>query len=350
MTMRSLAISLLMLTQAQAALKYVATTGNDGNAGTSGAPYATINKALDVCAAGDSIFVAAGSYTENPIVKTSGSVSAAVSVTGTDASFGATTLRSVTVTGRFTTSLASGTQAYYRFENIAQTGATATGWALPLHYCTWINCSASSNTGATTDGFTYRDACIFQRCQADNNGRDGFGGAASTSDKSAMHGCVAFSNGRDGFRADRSAMTWVNCVAYSNVGNGFTMAVAPASCCMVINCTSDGNGVGIAVGGRFVLVANCIISNNTTGLSGYSSDGRNCNPSYNVVYNNGTARTNFPVGTGDITSDPLFTNRAGGDFTLQVTSPAKALGLPAYLDAGAYQLQDSSGRARAACP
>lgn len=44
---------------------YVATTGSDSNSGTSGAPYATINKALGVAVAGDVIEVAAGTYTGN---------------------------------------------------------------------------------------------------------------------------------------------------------------------------------------------------------------------------------------------------------------------------------------------
>jgi hypothetical protein len=44
---------------------YVATTGNDSNAGTSGSPYATLNKALSVATAGSVIQLAAGTYTED---------------------------------------------------------------------------------------------------------------------------------------------------------------------------------------------------------------------------------------------------------------------------------------------
>lgn len=44
---------------------YVATTGSDSNAGTSGSPYATINKALSVATAGSVIQVAAGTYSES---------------------------------------------------------------------------------------------------------------------------------------------------------------------------------------------------------------------------------------------------------------------------------------------
>lgn len=42
----------------------------------------------------------------------------------------------------------------------------------------------------------------------------------------------------------------------------------------------------------------------------------------NHFYNNtGGDRTNFPVGPNDTSGDPLFTNRAGGDYTLQAASP-----------------------------
>jgi hypothetical protein len=41
---------------------YVATTGNDGNAGTSAAPWATLQHAVDTIAAGDTILVESGTY------------------------------------------------------------------------------------------------------------------------------------------------------------------------------------------------------------------------------------------------------------------------------------------------
>jgi hypothetical protein len=41
---------------------HVATSGNDGAAGTSGAPWRTIQRAADAAAAGDTITVHAGTY------------------------------------------------------------------------------------------------------------------------------------------------------------------------------------------------------------------------------------------------------------------------------------------------
>jgi len=50
----------------------VATTGNDANAGTSAAPFRTVQRALDVALAGDTIVVRAGLYRERVAFKSSG--------------------------------------------------------------------------------------------------------------------------------------------------------------------------------------------------------------------------------------------------------------------------------------
>ena len=42
---------------------YVATTGNDTDAGTIGSPFATIEHAIAIAVTGDSIYVAIGTYT-----------------------------------------------------------------------------------------------------------------------------------------------------------------------------------------------------------------------------------------------------------------------------------------------
>jgi hypothetical protein len=57
-------LALLVSGSVSATTYHVAKTGNDGNAGTSGSPYLTINKAAQVMQAGDSVIVHAGEYRE----------------------------------------------------------------------------------------------------------------------------------------------------------------------------------------------------------------------------------------------------------------------------------------------
>ena len=50
-------------TQSFGAVYYVATDGNDGNAGSKDKPFATLNKANAVVHAGDTVWVRGGVYT-----------------------------------------------------------------------------------------------------------------------------------------------------------------------------------------------------------------------------------------------------------------------------------------------
>lgn len=66
-------IVLLMFVQgASATIYYVAKTGNDGNAGGESSPWLTIQKAANTAVAGDTVYVKAGTYTEQVIFQKSG--------------------------------------------------------------------------------------------------------------------------------------------------------------------------------------------------------------------------------------------------------------------------------------
>ena len=62
--MVSTLLSVGLLTTAHAGNYYVATTGNDGNAGTVERPFQTIRKALSLMRAGDTVYLRGGTYTE----------------------------------------------------------------------------------------------------------------------------------------------------------------------------------------------------------------------------------------------------------------------------------------------
>jgi hypothetical protein len=52
---------------------YVATTGNDANPGTQAQPWRTVQKAADTLAAGDTVYIRAGTYAEHVVPQNSGS-------------------------------------------------------------------------------------------------------------------------------------------------------------------------------------------------------------------------------------------------------------------------------------
>ncbi len=71
--MRQLLILLILVVSAFSANYYVATTGDDGDPGTSGEPWLTITYAETQVSAGDTVFIAAGNYAETVTIDVSGS-------------------------------------------------------------------------------------------------------------------------------------------------------------------------------------------------------------------------------------------------------------------------------------
>ena len=169
------------------------------------------------------------------------------------------------------------------------------GTTLGISVTDCVNCIADSNTGATTDGITALNACI---------------------------GCVAYANGRNGFTSNSNRFVCINCIAENNVGQAFvTTAAAPLSRLI--------NGAGY---------------NNCTGGGCSGND-----------YN--STNQTFVVGFVAVSAGSVFTNAAGGDFSLNNTASQGALlratGYPAtfpggtasYRDIGAAQHQDAGGAA-----
>lgn len=84
-----LIMTLLVATGAGATNYYIATTGSDSNPGTQISPWATINHADTVVVAGDTVHVAAGNYTFNPMQTNTSGTSGARIVYVSDTKWGA---------------------------------------------------------------------------------------------------------------------------------------------------------------------------------------------------------------------------------------------------------------------
>lgn len=161
-------------------------------------------------------------------------------------------------------------------------------------------------------------------------------------------GCWFHANGGDGFRiisgggngAYNYTFNFTNCVFYLNGGNGLTnlsdqvalttvagnVMIGLAYCAFVSN-TGDGVRSPANASGATTAWNNIFWNNTGFGYNSPTSNALvNSVPRCNAYGSNnpgggGVNRRNFPVGTGDISlsADP-FTNKSGGDFSLNSTA------------------------------
>ena len=138
----------------------------------------------------------------------------------------------------------------------------------------------------------------------------------------------------------------INNIIIDNTSTG--IGIYGSSAANIVNNTIDGNGGAGIYGssGSSALVLNNIISNNSSfgveaGGGSFTADIRN-----NDLFNNagGDISGGLVLGTGNISSNPLFKDLAGGDFNLQKGSPAidtgENTGAPADDLAGVTRPQD----------
>ena len=147
----------------------------------------------------------------------------------------------------------------------------------------------------------------------------GLAGDTNTS-KLVVRDCIVRNNNAENFPGIAGASV-VRCLLYNNTGWNSAEVLKD---CKSTNCTVYGN-----TGGRYEAgmgggnAVNCIFWGNGGEIN---SDGG----PYPVTYcdiQGGYA------GIGNLSSDPLFVNAAGGDFHLQTNSPAVNAGDPSILDA-----------------
>ncbi len=137
-----------------AATYYVAKTGNDNNAGTSTAPWLTVQKAANVVAAGDTVNVAAGTYAEKATVSRGGTSSSKISFVANG---------SVTIGGFYVTSPYISLTGF----NCNGTGVDANDAAITYyynaHYGEVRNCSISGVLGIVQGAgglYFYSNNCL----------------------------------------------------------------------------------------------------------------------------------------------------------------------------------------------
>lgn len=189
---------------------------------------------------------------------------------------------------------------------------------------TFVNCRTTNNGGKGHE--KYNQYSNFINFECDNNGSVCHGG--NWAGGSLFINSYIHDNSSSGISVDwnnGSSYTIFDSIFDSNSGNG--ISVPRGGCVSVRNLIYNNTGTGIYTGSFTAngntseyLFNNAIVSNGGYGI--YWNDTRN--PSFfdfNAYYNNTSGNLlNVTAGAHDVTSDPSFTDAAGGDFTLSSSS------------------------------
>jgi hypothetical protein len=269
---------------------YISPTGNDttGN-GTYALPYLTIQKAIAMTVANDTIILKNGTYTW-------------VTTTFSPRTYAAETNNLAILDaalGNPYCALASGTTNFIgiNFINNTQTAiggifrSSAFGGTLTFTNCIFRKNTVFSNNNYSST-FLYigsgTGTIIFANCLFDDLISNVASGICSVI----------------GMETSNS-LTMTNCVFYLKQTNGYKFTQLFMANASVFTIT----------------MKNCIIVNATGAATVYSQVYTGGSFINNVTYNCTNNITNFPAGTGNITSDPLFVDAPNSNFNLRPTSP-----------------------------
>lgn len=327
--------------EAHAATYYVATTGNNANPGTLALPFLTIGHAVSVSVHGDSIQIAAGTYSES------------INIPGTNLNLIGAGAATTILNGSITTS--SGFVLTVSGLKIQNGSLTISDMACNLSDCIFTNNGDALRL--FTNAFVNINNCTFN-----NNSGAGIIGGGSPS----INNCTFTANGKSGIYVTSGNPTVTNCTFTSNVNGAFESGggmrngpgVSRITNCVFLNNNGGGNGGGMFNTGNNAIVTNCIFIGNSGGAilnqGGSSPTITNCTFSGNsggpmgtggififggtttvtncilwgdigteIVNQGGTATVTYSdvgggfAGTGNFSADPLFVN----GHRLQANSP-----------------------------
>lgn len=272
-TMAGFVVTAILPMAVGAAMYYVAPapTGDDGNAGTQAAPFATIQKALDSITPANcwksQIIIAAGTYKiESELTPTYGTYTYTIKSASGDPS-------DVTIDA----------QGLSRCFNCAgSSGRASTG--ITFKGITFINGSVTGNGGGVraTSGCSFED-CVFRNCKATGSG----GGIAANAaldhiTNVLVDGCSATSDG--GGMYIPAGLTgsdgMSNCRIYNcsggSRGGGVYMestALSTVSNCDISCNTASGAAGGGGMFAKNAAISSCTVTNNVCDHSNTSSEG-----------------------------------------------------------------------------
>lgn len=330
---------------ATAATYYVATNGNNANAGTQAQPFQTIGQGLSVLAAGDTLYIRGGTYAERidsnqqtvragtswsnvvtiaayageTVTLRPGSGGEVINLTQSSIQYVVFDGLSLDATGvQFGMSLTNGAN-HVRFKNGEMKNSTLTGVAISVSPASSYN--EILNSKIHDLGSSNQDHGLY--IQTTNN---------------LVEGCEIYNTSGygiqlyNGYGGERASNNIIRNNRLHNLGLGSSGLGA-----VTINSGDDNmfynnlvydslRGIDVMWGGpqRTKIYNNTIYNTSAAGIE-IGSGSTNAVVQNNIVYQNGSTIINNGVGTqisNNLTTDPKFVNASAKDFTLQQTSPA----------------------------
>jgi Right handed beta helix region len=372
----SLIVAAVVITAAQARTYFVATTGNDANAGTITSPWLTLSHAVAQLAPGDTLWIRGGTYTgsANAIDSTINTVPGGTSTASiTIGAYNSGTLETVILQGGSGASgslvLDSATQSYLIIQDLILDGTNLAGNGQVVYigpgvshitllrdsirnspnfgmllsplsggYISVLNCSIYSNGSgslATNGHGIYNESShlTVQGCAIHDN--VGYGINNDSSGDATFTGTVIrdnliYNNGRSGQSAYGISDGWstgsqiYNNLLYNNQGG------------IIVYSKSSG-----------ALVANNTIYNSSQIPGGGGAGGGGIDLQYyaspptvenNIVYGNARAITDYggtgtPTIANNLSTNPSFVNSASTPPNLQVQAGSSAISAGTYVAA-----------------
>lgn len=267
---------------------YVNTNRPDdsGNALSWAAAKKTVGAALSIADSDDSVWVAAGVYEENLVLPVG-----------------------VALYGGF---LGDEDELSERCWTVNETVLDGD------EYATVVKLYASGAGSSLIDGFTIRDGYGY-----DQDGNAGGVFCANTSGAALkVSHCVIQDNDGDlagGIGVESGTVTVDNCLIVSNSGDSAGgVGREGGSLTLTNNTIVDNVGAGVWTYTSGLTLANNLIAYNDIGVDSYSGTH---SLTANNVYGNDTNYNGLSAGGTDISQDPLFVYRAGGDYHVRAPSP-----------------------------
>ena len=318
---------------------YVATNGSDSNAGTSNAPYATLNKAASVANAGNLIYVRGGTFnfSAQASLSRSGSSNAPIRVRAFPGEHPVLDFTAEPVSSAGI-SLSGNWWWLYGLEiaHAGHNGIKITGVSNIVEFCA-VHESGDTGIQLTTCAYNLILNCdSYLNYDSPIGGNaDGFGCKFVMGPGNVFRGCRSWFNSDDGwdFWQATNMIVIDHCMTFSN---GFNVYDNPAT-----NIAFNGNGNGFKLGGNYYygphFVTHCVSFGNR--VNGFDQNNNNAGQTVDncTSWNNGSANFNLNHGTNItphvIRNNLSFAGHSGDSFrsgslltnnSWQAVSPAPA--------------------------